>query len=163
MTTNARDIEKRVETLITGGRTKKEICRILSAEMDRDAFDRFLRNRTELSKRKTYYAWNILLVLTLGAVTFFKIGKLFASVADTGIDNLIVAVWSFLVPAVNVYLLYLIYRFNRLGYMFVFVLSILSLLRPEYRSLFGLIQTVPLVLLSGFLYMKLFPKGGRDY
>ncbi|MBW1740375.1 MAG: hypothetical protein JRJ42_04470 [Deltaproteobacteria bacterium] len=159
----AKEIEKRIETLIAQGKTKKEIYDILSAKMDEDEFERYLRNCAELSRKDSYYGWNLLLLATLAAVTFYGLGEIVASIADTGINNLIIALWSFVVPGVNIYLIWLIYRFNRLGYMFLFILSALSLLRPENRSLIGLVQTIPLIVLSGFLYLKLFPKGGKDY
>lgn len=159
----AKKIEERIETLIAQGKTKKEIYEILSAEMDEDRFERFLRNRVELSKKESYYGWNFLLLAFLAAVTFYGLGKIAASIAETGIGNLIIAFWSFVVPGVNIYLIWLIYRFNRLGYIFLFILSTLSLFRPENRSLIGLVQTIPLIAVSGFLYLKLFPKGGKEW
>ena len=155
-------IEKRIKTLLAQGKTKKEIYNILSKEMDEEKFERFLRNHVDTSQKKIYHAWNLLLLAILTAVTFYKAGIIIASIEETGIDNLIVAVWSLVIPGVNIYLIWLIFRFNRLGYMFLFVLSAISLLRPENRSLIGLVQAVPLIALSGFLYLKLFPKGNKN-
>ena len=155
-------IEKRIKTLLAQGKTKKEIYKILSKEMDEEKFERFLRNHVDTSQKKIYHAWNLLLLAILTAVTFYKAGIIIASIEETGIDNLIVAVWSLVIPGVNIYLIWLIFRFNRLGYMFLFVLSAISLLRPENRSLIGLVQAVPLIALSGFLYLKLFPKGNKN-
>lgn len=156
-------IEKRIKILSEQGKTKKEIYRILSEEMDEEKFERFLRNHVDISKKESYYALNLLLAAILVAVTFYKAGIIIASIEDAGIDNLIVAIWSFVVPGVNIYLIWLIYKFNRLGYIFLFILCAISLLRPENRSLIGLVQTVPLIALSGFLYLKLFPKGGKEW
>jgi len=155
-------IEKRIKTLLAQGKTKKEIYKILSKEMDEEKFERFLRNHVDTSQKKIYHAWNLLLLAILTAVTFYKAGIIIASIEETGIDNLIVVVWSLVIPGVNIYLIWLIFRFNRLGYMFLFVLSAISLLRPENRSLIGLVQAVPLIALSGFLYLKLFPKGNKN-
>ncbi|RLB91035.1 MAG: hypothetical protein DRH10_02785 [Deltaproteobacteria bacterium] len=157
----AHEVEKRIKTLIEQGKSKEEIKNILSAEMETEAFDRFLRNYAELSRKESYFGLNLLLLLILAAVTFRRIGIMFAAVSRSGIDNLIIAAWSFLVPALNLYLLWLIHRFHRLGYMFLLLLSVLSLLRPENRTLIGLLQTLPLIVLSGFLYVKLFPEGGK--
>ena len=156
-------VEKQIESLLEQGKTKQQVCEILSREMERDDFDRFLRNYTERSRKEAYQGWNLLLLAALAAVTFFKLGKIVSVIADTGIDNVLLAAWSFVVPAVNVYLLWLINRFHRFGYLFLFVVTALSLLRPENYSLIGLLQTIPLIVLSGFLYLKLFPKGGRNY
>jgi len=156
------EIEKQIKTLLAQGKTKKEIYKILSKEMDEEKFERFLRNHVDTSQKKIYHAWNLLLLAILTAVTFYKAGIIIASIEETGIDNLIVAVWSLVIPGVNIYLIWLIFRFNRLGYMFLFVLSAISLLRPENRSLIGLVQAVPLIALSGFLYLKLFPKGNKN-
>ena len=156
-------IEEKIKTLSEQGKTKNEIYRILSGEMDEEKFERFLRNYVDVSKKESYYALNLLLVAILTAATFYKAGIIIASIKDSGIDNLIVAIWSFVVPGVNIYLIWLIYRFNRLGYIFLFILSAISLLRPENRSLIGLVQAVPLIALSGFLYLKLFPKGGKEW
>ena len=155
-------IEKRIKTLLAQGKTKKEIYKILSKEMDEEKFERFLRNHVDTSQKKIYHAWNLLLLAILTAVTFYKAGIIIASIEETGIDNLIVVVWSLVIPGVNIYLIWLIFRFNRLGYMFLFVLSAISLLRPENRSLIGLVQAAPLIALSGFLYLKLFPKGNKN-
>ena len=73
----SREIEKRIESLINEGKTKKDIFKYLSAEMDQDDFERFLRNQTELSNKEAYFGWNLLLVLFVAAVTFFKMGKMF--------------------------------------------------------------------------------------
>ena len=159
----ATDVEKQIGRLLDQGKTKQQVAEILSRNMDREDFDRFLRNQTELSRRETYQGLNLLLLVILAAVTFYKLGRLLGTVADTGIDNLIVAAWRFVVPADNVYLRWLIHRFIRLGYLFLCVLSVLTLLRPDHHSLNGLVQTVPLIFLSGYLYLKLFPKGGRNY
>ncbi len=156
-------IEEKIKILSEQGKSKKEIYRILSEEMDEEKFERFLRNYVDISKKESYYALNLLLVAILCAVTFYKAGIIIASIKDAGIDNLIVAIWSFVVPGVNIYLIWLIFRFNRLGYMFLFVICGISLLRPESRSLIGLVQTVPIIALSGFLYLKLFPKGGKEW
>ena len=156
------EIEKQIKTLLAQGKTKKEIYKILSKEMDEEKFERFLRNHVDTSQKKIYHAWNLLLLAILTAVTFYKAGIIIASIEETGIDNLIVVVWSLVIPGVNIYLIWLIFRFNRLGYMFLFVLSAISLLRPENRSLIGLVQAVPLIALSGFLYLKLFPKGNKN-
>ena len=159
----ATDVEKQIGRLLDQGKTKQQVAEILSRDMDRESFDRFLRNQSELSRRETFQGLNVLLLAVVVAVTFYKLGRLLGSFADTGVDNLIIAAWRFVVPAVNVYLLWLIHRFNRLGYLFLLVLSVLTLLRPDHHSLMGLVQTVPLILLSGFLYVKLFPNGGRNY
>jgi hypothetical protein len=159
----ARDVEQQIRRLIAQGKTKGQIYTTLSAEMERDDFERFLRNHAERSKQEAYQGLNLLLLFVLAAVTFFRLGKVLDPVVDHGIDNMLVLAWSLLVPAVNCCLLWLIYRFHRLGYLFLFCLSALSLLRPETRSLSGILQTLCLLALSGFLYLKLFPKGGRDY
>ncbi|MEA3280514.1 MAG: hypothetical protein U9Q38_07940, partial [Thermodesulfobacteriota bacterium] len=107
-------IEERIKVFAEQGKSKKEIYRTLSEEMDEEKFERFLRNYVDISQKESYYVLNLLLVAILVAVTFYKAGIIIASIEDTGVDNLIVAIWSFVVPGVNIYLIWLIYGFNRL-------------------------------------------------
>jgi hypothetical protein len=72
----SREIEEQVASLIAKGKTKKQIFEILSREMQKEDFERFLRNQTELTKKESYYGWNLLLVAVVAAVTFFKLGKI---------------------------------------------------------------------------------------
>ena len=159
----AQEAEKRVLRLIAQGKTKKEIYHILSKDMQVDDFERFLRNQTELSKKEAYYGWNYLLLALLAAFTFIRLGEILGPILDHGVKNVFIVVWSLIVPAVNLCLLWYIYRFHRLGYLFLFVVSVLALFRPETHNLVGLIKTASLIFLSGFLYLKLFPKHGKNY
>jgi hypothetical protein len=159
----SREIEKRIESLLNTGKTKREIYTTLASEMDADDFERFLRNHTELSKKETYFGWNLLLVFFVAAVTFFKLGKMITPLVEYGVHNALMAAWGLLVPAVNLCCAWFVYRYHRLGYVFLFVLSCLALLRPENQHTTGLFQTVPIIFLSGYLYLKLFPKGGKTY
>jgi hypothetical protein len=159
----SRETDNEIARLIAEGKTKKEIARILSRSMEPDAYERFLRNHAERSKKEKYNGLNWLLVVMLAAVTFYKLGEILGPMFDHGVHNVLIAAWGLLVPAVNLGILWYVYRYHRLGYLFLFVLAVLSLLRPENQNLMGLVQTVPLVVLSGFLYLKLFPKGGKDF
>jgi len=159
----SRGIDSKIPRLIAEGKTKTQIDQILSKDMERDDYERFLRNHAELSQKESYHGLNLLLLVILAAVTFYQLGKILGPLFDRGVPNVFIAAWGLLVPAVNLGILWYVYRCHRLGYLFLFVLSILSLLRPENHNLMGLVQTVPLIALSGFLYLKLFPKGGKDY
>ena len=159
----AQEVEKRISGLIAQGKTKKEVYQILSREMDVEDFERFLRNQTELSKKESYYGWNYLLLALLAALSFMRLGEILGPILDHGVQNVFIVAWSLIVPAVNLCLLWYIYRFHRLGYLFLFVVSILALFRPESHNLVGLLKTLPLIFLSGFLYLKLFPKHGKNY
>ena len=157
------EVEKRISRLIAEGKTKKEIYARLSREMEAEDFERFLRNQTELARKERYYGWNYLLLAILAAVTFMRLGEILGPIFDHGVQNVLIVAWSLIVPAVNLCILWYVYRFHRLGYLFLFVVSILALIRPESHNPAGLIKTVPLILLSGFLYLKLFPKHGKEY
>lgn len=157
------EAEKRISRYIAQGKSKKEIYGILSKEMDVDDFERFLRNHAELARKEAYSGWNYLLLAILAAVTFLRLGEILGPILDHGVQNVFIVAWSLIVPAVNLCLLWYVYRFHRLGYLFLFVVSVLALIRPESHNLAGLIKTVPLIALSGFLYLKLFPKHGREY
>jgi len=159
----SRETDREIARLIAEGKTKREIARILSKDMERDAYERFLRNHAERSKKESYNGLNLLLLVILAAVTFYKLGEILGPMFDHGVHNVFIAAWGLLVPAVNLGILWYVYRYHRLGYLFLFVLTILSVLRPENQNLMGLVQTILLIALSGFLYLKLFPKGGKDY
>jgi len=159
----AQKVEHRIAELLARGKTKEEVYALLSAEMDVEDFERFLRNQAPLTRKEACYGWNYLLLAVLAAFTFMRLGEILGPVLDHGVQNVIIVAWSLIVPAVNLCLLWYIYRFHRLGYLFLFVVSALALLRPENHNLMGLLQAMSLMVLSGFLYLKLFPKHGKDY
>ena len=61
-------------------------------------------------------------------------------------------------PLIHVYIMRELLRNHRLGYQILPILSVLALLRPENRITPDTYMYVGMALLSGFLYLTLFPK-----
>ena len=146
-------LEDRIEEELLAGKNRKTILDNLRQTEDLRKLLFFLNNISQPARRKKYQFFNLLLVVLLTFVTFKKLITAFAF----GRFDLFLLI-SLVVPTINLYLLREILRFRRIGYQFLFVLSILSLLHPENHFLPEATRQIMLIALSGFLYFKIFPK-----
>ncbi|MEW6593789.1 MAG: hypothetical protein AB1413_02850 [Thermodesulfobacteriota bacterium] len=149
----AKELETRIEEELLAGKSRAEILARLKATEEPRALLFHLNNISLPARRKKYQYLNLLLAAVLTFVTFKKLLGLFAF----GRLDLFLLL-SLVVPVVNLYLLREILRFHRIGYQFLFVLSILALLHPESHFLVEVALQLVLVALSGFLYFTIFPK-----
>ncbi|MEN8141593.1 MAG: hypothetical protein ABFR97_10260 [Thermodesulfobacteriota bacterium] len=114
-----------------------------------------LNNSAELAERKRFQLINLSLAIILAFVTF---KKLLTAFSFGRLDVFFFT--SLVVPIINIYILKEILRFKRLGFQYLFILSALSLVLPQNRSQpLELFLTGGMIILSAFLYLKLFPKG----
>ncbi len=82
--------------------------------------------------------------------------KLLAAFAFGTLD--IYLLLALVVPTINFYILREILRFHRLGFKFLFILSILSLVQPENHHMQEIAILSIMIGLSGYLYKKMFPE-----
>lgn len=147
------DIEKEVEALLRQGMSKERIWRKMKKETNPHKALFYINNSSLPRDRKRYQVINLVLAL---ALTFLTAKKLITAFSFGTLD--IYLLLGLVVPIINIYILREILRFHRIGYKFLFILSILSLLQPENHHSQELFLLGLLIGLSGFMYRKLFPE-----
>ncbi len=146
-------IEKQVEEMLQQGKSRRQAWNFLR---DRENPHRLLfhLNNSSLPADRRKVQWNNLVLVVL--LAFLTIKKLLVAFSFGSLD---LALILSLIPAViNVYILREVLRFRRLGYKFLFVLSIVAFLLPENHHLQEASLLLAQVLLSGYILLVLFPK-----
>ncbi|MEJ2689813.1 MAG: hypothetical protein P8130_07665 [Deltaproteobacteria bacterium] len=102
--------------------------------------------------RRKYRILNYALITILAISTLLKTLVVIkaGSLAPTALAGLVV-------PVINVYFIRLLLQFRKIGYQFVFLLSILALVYPENRQPVEFALHLLLIIMSGHLYLRLFP------
>lgn len=144
---------KKIDHLLREGQTKKNIWNKLKDSEDSEEVAFLLNERPTLKNRKNF----LLLHLPLTAILVILTGKkLFAAAA---IGQVSIAFFlALVVPFINIYILKKLLRFHRDGYKFLFILSILALFHKENHMVLETTLLGVMIFLSGFLYLKMFPK-----
>jgi hypothetical protein len=149
----AAELEKQVEQLLQQGSNKENIYQQLERAENRTALIFHLNNFSLPGDRRKYQTLNLALATLLLFVTSKKLIAAFAfGVLDLWLLLMLV------VPIINLFVLRQILRFRRLGYQFLFVLSLLALLQPENHHLQEALLFLLMSGLAGFLYLRLFPR-----
>lgn len=149
----AADLEKQIELLLQQGKGKEEIYRQLEGQESQSALIFHLNNLSLPADRRKVPVPNLMLSTLLLFITAKKLIGAFAfGVFDLWLLLMLV------VPIINIYVLRQILRFRRLGYVFLFVLSVLALLQPENHHPQEALLLLLMSGLSGFLYLRLFPR-----
>ena len=146
------ELTHQVDLLLLEGKSRFQIWKRLKNNENADGLRHCLNNKALLKDRKAYRYLNILLTLTLLFVTTSKIlgVVLFAK----GLYIIILL----LVPMINMYILKEVFCFKRSGYMFLVILSTLSLVYQENRHFPEVLFVLAMIAISSFLYFKLYPK-----
>lgn len=102
--------------------------------------------------RRKYRILNYALISILAISTLLKTLVVIkaGSLAPTALAGLVV-------PVINVYFIRLLLQFRKIGYQFVFLLSILALVYPENRQPVEFALHLLLIIMSAHLYLRLFP------
>ncbi len=146
--------EKEIESLLLQGHSKKKIWgNFKDGEKSSKALF-YLNNSASIHGRKKFMVLTLLLAAVL---TFITAKKLLAAFSFGEVN--IYLLLGLVVPTINFYVLREILRFHRIGFKFLFVLSILSLLQPENHHAQEIIILGVMIGLSGFLYKQMFPEG----
>ncbi|MGV1098834.1 hypothetical protein ACUUL3_05425 [Thiovibrio sp. JS02] len=152
----AEKIEEKIERLLQEGKSRLAILSELKGKEDPQKLLFYINNVSRPADRKKYQVHNLALVLVL---TFVTTKKLITAFSFGALDLFLLI--SLVVPVINIYLLREILRFRKIGYQFLFVLSILSVLHPENHFPREAALLGSMIGLSGFLYFKMFPKKER--
>lgn len=149
----SQSLEEKIEVALTAGKSRRRIVEELKQSEDPQKLLFHVNNISDPRVRGKFLYLNLLLALLL---LFLTSKKLLAIVLFGAFDLLLFL--SLVVPIINFYLLREVLRFRRIGYQFLFVLSILSLLHPENHFFpeFPILLTI--IALSGLLYLQIFPK-----
>jgi uncharacterized membrane protein YhaH (DUF805 family) len=149
-------LEKEVEELLTQGVKKKDIFRKLGTGDDKAKSKVlfYVNNMTTPEKKNTYQYLNFFLAILLGFITANKLITVFVAFQMTGF---MLTLLNLIVPAVNIHVMREVLRFRRLGYQFLVVISILSMLQPENHAPREMTIFVILACGAAFLYLKIYP------
>jgi len=154
-----------VDKLLSEGRSRFHIWKRLKNSENETALRHTLNNKALLKDKKAYRYLNILLTLILLFVTTSKL--LGIALIAMGYEPIppglpvsknIYALVSLIVPMINMYLLKEVFFYKRSGYMFLAILTTLSLVYRENRHFPEILFVLAIIGLSSFLYVKLFPK-----
>ena len=147
------NIEKKVEELLQEGYSKKAVWNKLKDADNPRKVLYYVNNSSMPPLRKKYQYLNLVLVVLL---TFITVKKLLVAFSFGALD--LALLLSLVVPIVNIHILREILRFRRLGYKFLCIVSLLSLVHPENRYLQETSILLTLSALSGYILVSLFPK-----
>lgn len=152
----SKSLEQEVEELLTQGVKKKDIFRKLGKGDDKAKSKVlfYVNNMTTPEKKNQYQYLNFFIVLLLAFVTANKLIAIFAAFSMTGF---MLTLLNLIVPMVNIYVMREVLRFRRLGYQFLVVISILSMLHPENHALREMTIFVITACGAAFLYLKIYP------
>lgn len=148
-------IERKIEQRLLAGENKKTIWQDMQKDETPGKILFYLNNKAALKDRLTYQLVNLALALVLAFLTAKELITLF-SFGRLDIPFLT----GLVVPIINIYILKEILRFHRLGYQYLFVLTAVSLILPKNHGPLELSLSLMMIGVSGFLYLKIFPKKG---
>ena len=148
------ELNTQIDMLLAKGNDRFEIWKRLKNKGNKVALRHYLNNKALLKDKRTYRYVNIFLSLIL---LFVTIGKILGVVDDIRFAKGIYVLIYLIEPAVNMYILKEIVFFKRTGYQFLFIVSLLSLLYQGNREFPAILFTAAMILISVFLYLKIFP------
>jgi hypothetical protein len=159
------ELTQQVDMLLSEGKSRFQIWkRLINKENAAGLRDR-VNNKPLLKDRNAYRYLNIFLTLILLFVTTGKIlGVVLLTLGyepvpeGVPLPKGLYIVISLFVPMVNMYILKEIFFFRRSGYMFLGILTALSLAYQENRQFPEILFVLAMIAISAFLYFKLFPK-----
>ena len=149
----AKKLSEKIDRLLREGKGKSQVWQSLKGSENHGQLLFQLNDQPTLKRRQTYLLLNMPLAAILLIMTCMK---LFAA-ASIGQANLYFFL-SLIVPIINIYVLKKILRFQRTGYQYLFVLSVLALFQPENHRFLEVTLLGVMLFLSGFIYLKMFPK-----
>ena len=146
------ELNDQVDLLVSKGNDRFQIWKRLKNSENTISLRQYLNNKALSKDKKTYRYLNIFLSLILLFVTTSKIlgVVLFAK----GIYIVVLLV----VPTINMYLLKEVLFFRRSGYLFLCILSAISLVYEENRHSPEFLFILAMIAIAAFLYLKLYPK-----
>ena len=152
-------LEKQALGMLHSGLDKKTVLARLGTPKNRSELVAILNDLPTEVRRRQHIWLNWMLLVFLFAVTSKTIYQvavlLLAALSANQFSPLMLL--NLIVPAINFYILREIVLFHRRGYLFLAVVSLLALLRPENRVLPDLCLYPAMAALALFLMLRLFP------
>jgi len=146
-------LEKEIKSLLRKGQSKKTIFTKLATDNNKDELTNLLNNLPLGDRKKKTYIITLFLVVLLTLLTTKQI--LFIYLHENSNVSLIL---GFIAPIIHVYIIRELFLSHRLAYQILPLLSVLALLRPENRIAPDMYMYACMAILSGALYLFLFPK-----
>ncbi len=149
----AKTLRGKIDGLLREGKKKHQLWQSLKGSENHKELIFLLNDLPTLKNRQTF----LLLNMPLAAMLVIMTGiKLFAAISLGQVN--IYFFLALVVPIINIYVLKKILRFQRTGYQYLFVLSFLSVFQPENHRFLEVLLLGVMLFLSGFLYLRMFPK-----
>ncbi len=133
--------------------SKKDIFANLKTEENRDTLEHMLNNLPTSKRNRKMLPLRIITIILLMLLTIKQF--LFVYLHEASSVDLMLGLIG---PLIHIYILREILRNHRLGYQILPLLSVLALLRPENRIIPDVYMYMIMALLSGLLFLFLFPK-----
>jgi hypothetical protein len=146
-------LEKEIKRLLQKNQSKKMIYKTLATDINRHELIHLLNNLPLGERRKKTFFITLFLVILLAMLTLKQCLYIYLHENST-----VSIILGFIGPIIHLYIMRELLLNHRLAYQLLPLLSILSLLRPENRIIPDIYMYICMAVLSGILYLFLFPK-----
>ena len=151
-------LEKEIKALLKNKQSKEAIYKRLATNTNKDELINLLNNLPLASRRNKTLIITLFLVVILTLLTIKQC--LFIYLHENSNVSLIL---GFIGPIIHIYIIRELLLSHRLAYQILPLLSVLALFRPENRILPDMYMYICMAVLSGMLYLFLFPKKEQMY
>ena len=151
-----KSLEKETKILLRKKQDKKIIYTALATEANKFELVNLLNNLPSENRRKKtlFITWFVLILLLMLTIKQF----LFIYLHENSNVSLILGLIG---PIIHVYIMRELLLSHRLGYQILPLLGVLALFRPENRIFPDIYMYICIAILSGILYLFLFPKSEK--
>ena len=151
-------LEKEIKALLKNKQSKKAIYKTLATDTNKDELINLLNNLPLASRRNKTFIVTLFLIVLLTLLTIKQC--LFIYLHENSNVSLIL---GFIGPIIHIYIIRELLLSHRLAYQILPLLAVLALFRPENRILPDMYMYICMAVLSGMLYLFLFPKKEQMY
>ena len=149
-------LEKEIKELLQKKQSKQKVYKTLATDTNRQELTNLLNNLPTGDRRKKTFLITLFLVVLLTLLTIKQC--LFIYLHENSNVSLIL---GFIVPIIHIYIIRELLLSHRLAYQILPLLSVLAIFRPENRIVPDMYMYLCMAVLSGLLYLFLFPKSDR--
>lgn len=150
------NLEKETKIRLRNNQSKKAIYEVLATDTNKFELMNLLNSLpSENRRRKTYFITLFILALLL-LLTIKQF--LFVYLVDNSNVSLILGLIG---PIIHIYIMRELLLSHRLAYQALPILSVLALFRPENKLVPDIYMYMCIAVLSGLLYLFLFPKSEK--
>ncbi len=146
-------LEKEIKILLRKNQSKKTIYKTLATDANGYELTHLLNHLPLGNRRKKTFLITLCLVVLLAMLTTKQL--LFIYLHENSTVSLIL---GFIAPIIHIYIMRELLLSHRLAYQLLPLLSILALFRPENRIFPDTYMYISMAVVSGLLYLFLFPK-----